>query len=582
MKEPTNMKGSTSMKGATIKALGPWLRLMGERRARLMFGALLMLATLLFAIGLLTLSGWFITATALTGMTLAAGGAATIDVFTPGSGIRFFAVGRTAARYAERLYNHDTVLRLLADIRGRTFAGLSRLSGRELARYRAGEWLNRLTADIDALDNLYLRLLAPPLVGLLAILVVSGILALAMPTLGGVLLAIMLPLWVIVTLGMAVAGSAPSARRVGTLERLRVRALEHLQGLAELRTFGVLGAHRARVEREQRTLLDDQRRLGRRAALGNALVTLTVQGAAVAILCLALLAFAAGKLSAPVASMLPLAVLALNEGLAMLPGAFVQLGATRTAAARLNAEAAPASDEGEGSLADEAEDSPVSAESPSITFEAVTLRYPGMGTTPALEDVNLHVSAGERVAVLGPSGSGKSSLAQLVVRAFDPDTGSVQFAGQDLRSLASQALRSRLAYLTQHTELFHASLRDNLHLGLPVDHDLEEAAVESALWQALWIVDLDDWARELPHGLETWVGEAGRQLSGGQARRVALARVILRDAPLVLLDEPLAGLDATTATTVAERLDTWLDGRTVLMFAHRRDALPHCDRALVL
>lgn len=569
------MKESTIMKGATVKALGPWLRLMGERRTRLLTGALLMLATLLFAIGLLTLSGWFITATALTGMTLAAGGAATIDVFTPGSGIRFFAVGRTAARYAERLYNHDTVLRLLADIRGRTFAGLSRLSGRELARYRAGEWLNRLTADIDALDNLYLRLLAPPLVGLLAVLVVSGILALAMPALGGVLLAIMLPLWGIVTLGMAVAGSGPSARRVGTLERLRVRALEHLQGLAELRTFGVLGAHRARVEGEQRTLLDDQRRLGRRAALGNALVTVTVQGAAVAILCLALLAFAAGKLSAPVASMLPLAVLALNEGLAMLPGAFVQLGATRTAAARLNAEAAvPASDEGGTSLA--------SAEAPSLTFEAVTLRYPGMGTTPALEDVNLHVAAGERVAVLGPSGSGKSSLAQLVVRAFDPDAGSVQLAGQDLRSLAPQALRSRLAYLTQHTELFHASLADNLRLGLPVEHDLDEAAVERALWQALWIVDLEGWARELPHGLDTWVGEAGRQLSGGQARRVALARVILRDAPLVLLDEPLAGLDATTATTVAERLDTWLDGRTALMFAHRRDALPHCDRALAL
>ncbi|WP_280570287.1 ATP-binding cassette domain-containing protein, partial [Chromohalobacter sp. 296-RDG] len=313
----------------------------------------------------------------------------------------------------------------------------------------------------------------------------------------------------------------------------------------------------------------------RRAALGNALVTLTVQGTAVAILCLALLAFAAGKMSAPVASMLPLAVLALNEGLAMLPGAFVQFGATCTAAARLNAEAAaPASDDGEACLA--------SAEVPSLTFEAVTLRYPGMGTTPALEDVNLHVAAGERVAVLGPSGSGKSSLAQLVVRAFDPEAGSVQLAGQDLRGLAPQALRTRLAYLTQHTELFHAPLADNLRLGLPVEHDLDEAAVERALWQALWIVDLDGWARELPHGLETWVGEAGRQLSGGQARRVALARVILRDAPLVLLDEPLAGLDAATATTVAERLDTWFDGRTALMFAHRRDALPRCDRAYVL
>ena len=560
--------------GPGLKAFGPWLRVMAQRRARLAIGALLMLLTMAFAIGLLTLSGWFITATALTGMALAAGAAATLDVFTPGSGIRLFAVGRTAARYAERLYNHDTVLRLLADIRGRTFAGLARLPGRELARYRAGEWLNRLTADIDALDNLYLRLLAPPLVGLLAILGVAGVLALALPRLGIVLLAVLLPLWGVITLGMALAGRRPSARRIETLERLRVRALEHLQGLAELRAFAALGAHRGTLETTQRRLLDDQRRLGRRAALGSALVTLGVQGAGVGILCLALLAFTAGELSAPVASMLPLAVLALNEGLAMLPAAFVQLGATRQAAARLNDQAALSSAE-EGIHA-----WPLApGEAPEVVFDNVALRYPGMESTPALAHLDLRLAAGERLAVLGPSGSGKSSLAQLVARAFDPSDGHVRVAGRDVRDLAPVALRARLGYLTQHTELFHASLADNLRLGLPVDHGLEEEAIERALWQALWIVDLDGWARELPQGLETWVGEAGRQLSGGQARRVALARVILRDAPLVLLDEPLAGLDEATAGIVAERLDTWLDGRSVLMFAHRRDALPRCDRA---
>ncbi|PWW36499.1 thiol reductant ABC exporter subunit CydC [Chromohalobacter israelensis] len=560
--------------GAGLKALGPWLRVMAQRRTRLAIGALLMLSTMAFAIGLLTLSGWFITATALTGMALAAGVAATLDVFTPGSGIRLFAVGRTASRYAERLYNHDTVLRLLADIRGWTFAGLARLPGRELARYRAGEWLNRLTADIDALDNLYLRLLAPPLVGLLAILGVAGVLALALPRLGIVLLAVLLPLWGVITLGMALAGRRPSARRIETLERLRVRALEHLQGLAELRAFAALGAHRGTLETTQRRLLDDQRRLGRRAALGSALVTLGVQGAGVGILCLALLAFTAGELSAPVASMLPLAVLALNEGLAMLPAAFVQLGATRQAAARLNDQAALSSVE-EGTHA-----WPLApGEAPEVVFDDVSLRYPGMESTPALAHLDLQLAAGERLAVLGPSGSGKSSLAQLVARAFDPSDGHVRVAGRDVRDLAPVALRARLGYLTQHTELFHASLADNLRLGLPVDHGLGEEAIERALWQALWIVDLDGWARELPQGLETWVGEAGRQLSGGQARRVALARVILRDAPLVLLDEPLAGLDEATAGIVAERLDTWLDGRSVLMFAHRRDALPRCDRA---
>ncbi|EWH01501.1 hypothetical protein Q427_13840, partial [Halomonas sp. BC04] len=190
--------------------------------------------TLASAIGLLALSGWFITASALTGMALAAGLAVSLDVHVPGGGIRTFAVTRTVARYVERLYNHDTVLRLLADLRGTLFAVMAGLDERTLARRRASDWLNRLTADIDTLDSLYLRLLAPPLVALLAILLLSGFLALWVPVAGLAVAALLLSAWLWLTAGQAWLGMAPSHSQVNHLQRLRSQAIEHLQGQAEL------------------------------------------------------------------------------------------------------------------------------------------------------------------------------------------------------------------------------------------------------------------------------------------------------------------------------------------------------------
>ncbi|NRB56928.1 MAG: thiol reductant ABC exporter subunit CydC [Salinicola sp.] len=539
-----------------LLSLRPWLGVLSERRGRLLIGALLMLATLLSALGLLSLSGWFITATAIAAISASG----YLDVFTPGSGIRFFAVSRTASRYLERLYNHDTILRLLADLRGRVFAGLVTLDARTLARARASQWLNRLTADIDTLDNLYLRLLAPPLVALVSVLAFAAFAGAFLPVAGLALLAILLPLGLIATAGCGWWGWRASHRRVDRQERLRTRAIEQVEGLAELTSYRALETHRALWRREEQALLDDQRRLGRRTATGNLVVTVGVQLATLVVLLLGLEAFRDGQVSGPVMVMLALGTLAVSEGLGNLPMAFTQLGATVRAAERLNAQAelkTPLT--GDRLMAGGA--------APSLVYRDVEVT---LGARTVFSGLNLVIEPGRRVGIVGPSGIGKSTLAQLAVRAFDPQAGRVEFAQQDVSRVAPDSLRARIGYLTQRSELFHDTLAANLRMGDPDASDAE-------LWAVLASVELEPWARSLPDGLETWVGEQGRQLSGGQARRVALARVMLRNSPLVILDEPLSGLDAETAASIKSALDAWLAGRSALLLGHDPQALPTCD-----
>ncbi|QFU01845.1 putative ABC transporter ATP-binding protein [Halomonas sp. THAF5a] len=554
-----------------IATLRPWWRLLDRRRGRLLAGAGLLLLTVAAGIGLLALSGWFITATALTGLALAAGLAAGLDVYVPGGGIRFFAVTRTVARYVERLYNHDTVLRLLADLRGRLFAVLAGLDGRTLSRRRASDWLDRLTADIDTLDGLYLRLVAPAGVALLALLALSGLLALWLPRAGLVALVMLLTAWLWLTAGQARRGMAASRGQVEALEALRGRLLEHLGGLAELEAYGSLGPHRARLDAIERRLQAAQWCLARVAALGSALAGLAVGATWFAVLVTAALAWEAGALSGPVMVLMPLSVMALNEALAALPMAFTRLGATLAAAERLNAlEAArPPSDV-------------VPTQAPSrgpfgVVFEGVDLHYPG-ALQPALSGLSLSLPAGRRLALCGASGAGKSSVAQLLTRQLAPSAGRITLGGTPVEAIDEAALRERVACLTQRVELFDDSLAANLRLG-------DAEADEARLWRVLSMVELAGWARALPEGLATRVGEGGRRLSGGQARRVGLARLLLREPDLVILDEPFAGLDAPTAARLAARLDEWLAGRSVVYLVHQLGEAvdpPGIDVALTL
>ncbi|WP_163648816.1 thiol reductant ABC exporter subunit CydC [Modicisalibacter sp. 'Wilcox'] len=562
-------KVSTSGRDSLVADFRPWLGRLGRRRRRLWLGGALMLLTAAAGIGLLALSGWFITATAVTGALIAAGVAATLEVYVPGGGIRAFAVTRTVARYTERLYNHDTVLRVLADLRADLFAVLVRLDGQALSRLRAAEWLNRLTADIDTLDGLYLRLLAPPVVALLAMLAVVGLLGLMAPPVAWGAGLVLMALWGWLVIGQPAWGMAPGQREVVTRDRLRSRMIELLQGLAELRGYGTLAPRRQELAALSRRLYADQRRLAARQGVAQALVGCGVSAAAVLALWLGARAHAAGHIGAATLVMLPLAVLALGEVFGALPGAFTRLGGTRAAARRLNALVATS-----GRIRPPREARRLSEAMPALALEGVTLRYPD-ALTAALDDLSLTLHPGERLALLGASGAGKSSIGQLLTRQIDPSTGRVTVDGTDLRQVSLDDLRDRIACLTQHSELFQASVADNLRLADP-------EADEAALWRVLEAVDLAEWARSLPEGLETRVGESGRRVSGGQARRLALARVLLRPADVVILDEPFTGLDDATAARVASRLDTWLAECSVLYLAHDASRLPGVTRALTL
>lgn len=550
-----------------MRELLPYLRLLGRQRGRLALGALLMFATAAAGIGLLALSGWFITATAVTGALLAAGVAASLEIYVPGGGIRAFAVGRTLARYLERLQNHDAVLRLLALLRARTFARLARLDPATLGRLRGGELLTRLTSDIDRLDGLYLRGLAPPLVAALALLLTTALLAIGD---GTTALATALGLGILGAALLVLAwrlGRRLTERLAASGAELRAGVVDHLRGLAELLAFGSAGHHRRRLDALDAAYRADDTALARGIARGEALLHGTVQLAAVAVLLTALTLHAAGAVSGAVAVMMPLAVLGLLEPLGVLPGAGLHLARARAAARRLDAEA-----ERPPAVPTPPDPLPVPESGP-LGLDAVTVER-GAGAR-VLEGLSLEVAAGETVAVLGASGSGKSTLAQLASRQLDPNAGAVRLGGVDLRRLDPDALYPAIGYLTQHTDLFTGSVADNLRLAAP-------EAPEPRLWEVLEGLGLAGFVAGLPQGLDTWIGESGMQLSGGQARRLALGRLLLRDPVLVVLDEPLSGLDAAAAAQVAATLQRWLAGRTALLLGHGREALPAAGRYLWL
>ncbi|WP_150305303.1 thiol reductant ABC exporter subunit CydC [Pseudomonas saliphila] len=544
-----------------MNELRPWLALILTKRARLMIGALLIAATFFSAIGLLALSGWFITATGVTAMLWAAGQRVAFDVYIPGGGIRFFALTRTVARYLERIYNHNTVLGLLADLRGTHFSALARLDGATLSRLRAAQWLNRLTADIDTLDTLYLRLLAPPAVALFGVLLVCGVIALFHLALGVLLGIALLILLIALTFGMAAWAIHLSAARVQQLDQLRTLSIEQMQGLAELTAAGTLARHQAQLLQASRSMLDDQLTLQLRVALGQALANAGV------LICMLIGFFGAlgaaeqGILAGPVAVLITLALLALGEGLAPLPGAFAQYGATRAAAARLNHQVALTSQ-----LPEPTAPHPVPSDL-TLNWDAVEVAHAG------ISNLDLTVPAGTSLAIIGPSGCGKSTLAQLAVRLIDPEAGKVRIGETALNQITLQDWRAQVGYLTQQTELLHDSIASNLLLAAP-------DATDAQLWRVLEMVELADTVERLPARLDTWVGESGQQLSGGEGRRLALARVLLKDSPVVILDEPFNGLDKATAERVRRNIEPWLTGRSVLLLGHARELLPKADRTL--
>ena len=532
--------------------LKPWLELIFKRPSRLVVGGLLILCTLLSGIALLAVSGWFITETALVGLLLAAGMAASINLYVPGGAIRFFAVSRTVFRYLERVYNHDTVLRLLTDIRVALFRRLSLATRSHRGELTAAQWLSRLTSDVDALDTLYLRLIAPTALAALVTFLVVLLAAVLFDVRTALLIGLMLLVALIIaTVGVYLRTRHLASRQSDRQEALRSAVVEHIEGFAELTAAGRSGKHAARLMRQSRQVASEQARADTRIGWHLAGAHLLTNLAAVFALWAGFRLFQAGAVSGPVLVLLPITLLGLAEVYAMLPDAFGKLGATLASATRLNRDChtnEPAVIAGNGNL-------PANT---ALLAENLTVSHPGFA--PLLTHFNLKVETGERIGILGYSGSGKSSLA---------DT----FAGI-LPSRGGLIYQNRV-YLTQKTVLFEDTLKANLLLGSP-------SASDTDLWSILEQMELADRFASEPDQLDTWLGSAGNRLSGGEARRVALARVLLNPSPLVILDEPFTSLDADMRARISKRMENLLKGKTVISLAHGPDALPGTDRVINL
>lgn len=543
---------------AVFRDFLPWLQLLVRRRQRFLVGALLVWITLLAGLALLGLSGWFITASALTGLALAAGIPARLDVYVPGGGIRFFALLRTVARYIERLYNHNTVLTLLADLRYRVFGSLTRLDDASLRRQRASDWLSRLTADIDTLDNFYLRILMPPLVALLSVLVVVVFVAFWLPNVAVIIAITLLLLWLTVTLFTANWGFAQSYQQTVDQQSLRHLVVDQVQASAELMSYQSAPWHRGLVATQEQQALVNQQRLGRKTALINCLVSSVTGLLVVAVLWLASLVFSQQLVAAPIVVMVVLIALGVNEVFLALPSSFIKLGASYAAVQRLNKLTGD-------SLSTETPPSLPEESGLAINVTELTMHYP-QALQPALSNVTFRLQEGRRAVITGKSGAGKSSLVSVLIGRLIASQGQVIVGGVAPWRLSSQSRAEHFAVLTQQVDLFDSSLAENLRIANP-------SASDHMLWEVLRAVALDSWVQQLPKGLNTAVGEKGQQLSGGQARRVALARLMLRNPKVVLLDEPFAGIDETTAKHIAISLDQWLASRTVIYFVHQISSL---------
>lgn len=518
-------------------------------RAMLLAGTLLSVVTVLSGIALLGLSGWFITATGIAGLSVAT--ALAFDVFAPAAGIRFLALARTAARYGERLMTHDATLRILSGLRERLFRGwaVSGAAG-ELAK-RPARLLFRLTLDIDALDSLYLRVLVP-IAGALLVALASGIaLGLMHPLLGLAVATLLIIAGIGIPVAAAMAARRPVQRRARALEVFRSQVIDLVAGQREWIMAGRLRARQESLAAVDRYLSGSDDALNRIETWAEA--GFGIASALLLAATLVAMAFLveAGSIGAPVAALgLMLALAALEPFGALRRGA-VELGRTLLAAYRISPRL---EDRG---LA------PVDIAPPpgvAVRLQDVAVRHPGT-SAPALRSVTFSIRDGERIALIGPSGAGKSTLLALIAGEIGVEAGRVE------------CLKATL--LTQRTELFQDSLRDNLRLADP-------EATDICLWDALDAAGLRRDVEALPARLETRLGEGGHGLSGGQARRLALARLFLRDTPLWLLDEPTEGLDGATARDVLDRLDARSAGRTMVIATHIRREAAVADRLAIM
>jgi len=527
-------------------------------------GAALSLATVLANVALMAIAGWFIASMALAGVTHIA-----FDYFTPAALIRACAIMRTAGRYVERLVTHEATFRLLARLRVWFYVRIEPLAPARLERVRGADLVTRIQSDIDSLSNLYLRALVPAAtggVGMLAIVAVVSVFS--GPIAAVTLLFLLLAGVVLPGLGLAWT-QAPGRATVALRAELHETVVDSLQGLAELQVYGAATAYAQRIDRLSAQLVGQQAKLSRVKGVSQGALAVCASGAMWCALLLAIPRVVSASLAPADIAMLALLVLASFEAVMPISTALQLLGESLAAARRIFdlVDATPA-----------VEDPPQPLAMPAgndLSVRNLSFQY-GEALPCVLRDLSFDLPAGARMAIVGTSGAGKSTLVQLLLRFRDYSAGRIELGGVDLRDCAAEAVRARIAVVSQETYLFNDTIRANLLIARP---DADQAKLEAACRDA----QLHDFIAGLPQGYDTQIGEAGTRLSGGQARRLAIARALLLDAPILVLDEPTEGLDTITGRALMAAIVKLMAGRSVLLITHKlAHVTEQFDQVLVL
>ena len=529
--------------------------LAGVERRRVVLAVAFGSLTVLFGVGLMATAGYLISR--------AAERPAILSLTTAIVVVRFFGLARPVARYLERLASHDVALRSLARVRARFYRRIEPLAPAQLESYRRGELLDRMVGDVDALQGLYLRALGPPLVALATGAVCVGVAAAILPEAALILAVGLLVGGIAVPILAGRLNGSAGRRRSAARAELTAELVELLRGAPELAAFGRERETAERIRRADGELVRLAKRDALAAGVADSLAILVTGATAVGVLAAAVSAQAAGNLDRVLTATLALLALASFEGVSALPQAARELAETLTSGRRVLELM-----DGESAIADPAGPLPAPSTTPTVALEGVTAEH-------ALDGVDLRLEPGRRVALVGRSGVGKTTVVNLLLRFLDPTVGRVTIDGYDMRDYRQSDVRATFAVAGQNAHLFDATIRANLLLARP-------AATDAELADALEQARLSGWIATLPDGLDTLVGEEGMRLSGGQRQRLVLARALLANAPVLVLDEPTAHLDGETAERLIDDVLDASESRSVLLITHRSEGLARMDEIVTL
>ena len=526
----------------------------------LALGVLAGIVRLLGNIGLMAASGWFITAMGIAGVA-----GRTMDYFTPAAMIRAFAILRTGGRYGERLLTHEATLRVISGLRVWLFTKLERLPLATLGGLHSADVTSRLKTDVDRLEGFYLRILAPVAVAVVGTLALVAWLAIHSLKLAGIEALLLCLAGVAVPLALLPRITALGRARVRDGAKLTELAVDLLQGMPELAAFDAMPGRLEALFAQSATVIAAQRRIARAGAISQAALVLGSSLALWLVVVIGVPLVQSGMMSGPDLVMLALAAMAGFEAVAPLPMALFELGAAAEAIARVF------------SLADIPPMVPPSA-TPlpmparcDIVVAGVSLAYADTDA-PTLD---VSIPQGRRVAIRGPIGVGKSTLILRLTGLLPITTGSIEIDGHPVAAYDPEALRACFAIAPQTPGLLGGTIRETLRLGAP-------EASEATMWEALALAQFDHDVAALPLRLDTWIGQAGITLSGGQARRLSIARALMRPAPVLILDEPGEGLDAPAHAQLLADVLKASNGQTVILVTHSEIGLDLMDEIVTL